>query len=148
MKKQYYFLFVFILMVAGYSSAGAEEAKYKEVEKDGKFEIRDYSPQIVAEITMSGTFEDAGDEGSDLLSKYISGNNSLKADIPMTFPAEQQKVGEKWLVSFVMSALYTMKTLPKPKDSRISLQADSCPPDGSDTLFWFLERKSLSEEHF
>jgi len=122
MKKQYYFLFIFILIIAGFSSMGAEEAKYKVVETDGKFEVRDYSPQILAETTMDGTFEDAGDKASDLLSKYISGNNHLRSEVAMTFPVVQQKLGDKWLVSFVMPALYTMKNLPKPKDSRIRLR--------------------------
>jgi len=123
MKKQYYlFLFVFILISAGLSSKATEEAKYKIVEKDDKFEIRDYDPQIVAETTVNGTLEGAGDEAFDILFKYISGNNSLRSKIAMTSPVGQQKLGDKWLVTFVMPALYTMQTLPKPKDSRIRLR--------------------------
>lgn len=122
MKKQYYLLFIFSLMLTGISSIGAEEAKYKVVENEDEFEIRDYAPQIVAETTVSGTLEDAGDKGFDILYKYISGNNSLHSKIAMTSPVGQQKLGDKWLISFVMPAVYTMKNLPTPKDSRVKLR--------------------------
>jgi SOUL heme-binding protein len=122
MKKRYYFLFTFIIMITGLSGVGAKEAEYKIVQEDGKFEVRNYSPQILAEVTMDGTFEDAGDEAFDLLYKYISGTNHLRSKIAMTSPVVQQKLGDKWVVSFIMPALYTMKNLPKPKDSRIKLR--------------------------
>jgi effector-binding domain-containing protein len=99
----------------------AEEAKYKVVENEDKFEIRDYAPQIVAETTVEGSLEDAGDKAFNRLFQYISGNNSLNSKIAMTSPVGQQKSGDKWLVSFVMPVAYTMKNLPKPKDSRIRL---------------------------
>ena len=111
MKKQYYFLFIFILIITGYSSLGVEEAKYKVVENEDKFEVRDYAPQIIAETTVKGSLEDAGDKAFSRLLQYISGNNSLNSKIAMTSPVGQQKSGDKWLVSFVMPAAYAMQNL-------------------------------------
>jgi len=122
MKRQYYLLFTFILVITECFKVGAEEAKYKVVENEDKFEVRDYALQIVAETTVEGSLEDAGDKAFSRLFKYISGNNSLNSKIAMTSPVGQQKSGDKWLVSFVMPQVYTMKNLPKPKDSRISLR--------------------------
>ena len=122
MKRQYYLLFTFILVITGCFIVDAEEAKYKVVENEDKFEVRDYALQIVAETTVEGSLEDAGDKAFSRLFKYISGNNSLNSKIAMTSPVGQQKSGDKWLVSFVMPQVYTMKNLPKPKDSRISLR--------------------------
>jgi len=149
MKKQYYLLFTFILAITGCFMVDAEEAKYKVVENEDKFEIRDYAPQIVAETTVEGSLEDAGDKAFSRLFKYITGNNSLNSKIAMTSPVGQQKSGDKWLVSFVMPVAYTMKKLPKPKDSRIRLR--QIPARRMATIrysgFWSEERylKNMSE---
>ena len=43
-------LFVcFILVLSSCATVGIEKAKYQVVEKEGKFEIRQYAPQIIAE---------------------------------------------------------------------------------------------------
>lgn len=114
-----------------------KEAKYDVLEKDGKFEIRDYAPQIIAKTTIEGTLENAGDKAFNRLFKYISGNNKSNLKIAMTAPVSQetpsdkikmtapvaqQKLNDKWVVSFMMPAFYTMKSIPKPKDSRISIR--------------------------
>ena len=137
MKKQYYLLFLLILLTAGCSSVDVKEAKYKVIEKDGKFELRNYAPQILAETLTDGTLEDAGNKAFKRLFKYISGNNLSQSKIAMTAPVSQEAVSEKikmtapvgqqrqnnkWLVSFMMPESYTMKTIPRPKDSRIRIR--------------------------
>ena len=92
-----------------------EEAKYKLLDRDGDFELRQYEPQIVAETMVEGDFQDVGNEGFRRLYDYISGNNrkqqtipmtapvSQEANsekIPMTAPVNQQKVGGKWRITF------------------------------------------------
>lgn len=128
---------VSVLFVSGCSSSKVAEAKYSVVEKDGRFELRDYEPQIIAETVVNTDFEDAGDEAFERLFDYISGNNkpaqkiamtvpvSQKApgkEISMTTPVSQRKQGGKWVVSFMMPSSYTMDTIPLPKDSRIVLR--------------------------
>ena len=41
--------------------------------------------------------------------------------IPMTAPVNQEGIGEKWRISFVMPLKYTLKTLPDPLDDRVKL---------------------------
>jgi effector-binding domain-containing protein len=42
--------------------------------------------------------------------------------IKMTAPVEQRRVQEKWAVSFMIPASYTVETLPEPKDPNITLR--------------------------
>lgn len=113
-----------------------EEAKYKLLDRDGDFELRQYEPQIVAETMVEGDFQDVGNEGFRRLYDYISGNNrkqqtipmtapvSQEANsekIPMTAPVNQQKVGGKWRITFLMPSRYTLETLPEPADPRVHL---------------------------
>ena len=39
----------------------------------------------------------------------------------MTAPVQQQSTGDAWQVSFVMPAEYSMQTLPKPANDRVTL---------------------------
>jgi effector-binding domain-containing protein len=114
-----------------------EEAVYNEVIKEGKFEIRDYAPQILAETLVEGDLEQAGNEAFNMLFRYISGDNRSRRKVEMTAPVSQEpkgekikmtapvgqeRVQEKWAVSFMMPASYTLETLPEPVDRRINLR--------------------------
>ncbi len=114
-----------------------EEAKYRLVEKDGDFEIREYAPQIVAETLVEGDLEDAGSRAFRRLFRYITGNNKPGAEIAMTAPVSQepagqkiamtapvgqQAVGDSWAVSFMMPASYDLASLPEPLDSSVYLR--------------------------
>lgn len=113
-----------------------EEAKYEVLEREGKFELRQYQPHIVAETLLEGDFQEVGNEGFRRLFDYISGKNckqqiipmtspvsqeSTSEKIPMTAPVNQEKVGEKWRITFLMPSHYTMETLPEPTDRRVRL---------------------------
>ena len=54
-------------------SMALEEAKYKVVEKDNRFEIRDYAPHVLAETIVEGNLEEAGKKAFIRLFRYISG---------------------------------------------------------------------------
>ena len=126
-----------LLVVTGCKSDKVAEARYSVIEKDGRFELRDYEPQIIAETVVNTDFEDAGDKAFQRLFDYISGNNKPAEKIAMTVPVSQKSSGEKismttpvsqkaqggkWVVSFMMPSSYTMDTIPSPKDSRITLR--------------------------
>jgi uncharacterized protein YceK len=133
-------LLLAVLINTGCSSVKVSEAKYDVVEKEDKFEVRDYNSQIIAETTVDGTFEDAGDKAFQRLYDYISGNNLSNSKvamtapvvqeaadekgekISMTAPVAQRRLGDKWLIIFIMPDSYTMDTIPQPKDSRINLR--------------------------
>ena len=128
---------VTITFVISIDVMAIEEAKYKVLAKDNNFEIRDYAPQVIAETIIEGDFEDAGSMAFKRLFRYISGDNKSRAKISMTapvsietasekiemtVPVRQQRVQEKWSVSFMMPAKYTLEVLPVPDDPEVKLR--------------------------
>ena len=114
-----------------------EEAAYTVTARDGAFEIRDYAPHVVAETLVEGTLEEAGNKAFNRLFRYISGGNRSREKVAMTAPVSQQPQGEKiamtapvaqqraeerWAVSFMMPASYTLETLPTPEDPQVALR--------------------------
>ena len=117
-----------------------EEVPYTVIEQNGKFELRQYSPHIVAETTVEGAFDQVGSEGFRRLAGYINGENRTKQSIAMTAPVSQEaqsekiamtapvgqeKAGDRWRITFVMPSKYTLDTLPEPIDSRIEIKQES-----------------------
>lgn len=115
--------------------SNVEQAKYDVVETHGTIEIRDYSPMIVAEVSVSGDREEAISAGFRMIADYIFGNNISSQKVAMTAPVIEepsekiamtapvtQQGGEGvWLVRFVMPSSYTMETLPKPNNAEVIL---------------------------
>jgi len=114
-----------------------EEAPYTVIKTDDIFELREYAPQVLAEIIVDGDLEGAGSKAFRPLFNYISGDNKSRGKIAMTAPVSQEQQGEKismtapvsqqsvqgkWAVSFMMPASYTLGTLPLPNDSSITLR--------------------------
>ncbi len=117
-----------------------EKAKYTVLEKEDDFEIRKYDPQIVAETFVEGDLEKAGSEGFRRLYAYISGENTKKQSISMTAPVSQETGSKKiamtapvkqemkdnrWRITFLMPAEFTLETLPEPNDTRVRLTEES-----------------------
>jgi len=137
-KRSIQIIVAVVVIITGVMDAMAiEEAKYKIVEKDNRFEIRDYAPHILAETFVEGDLEEAGNKAFNRLFRYISGNNRSRIKVAMTAPVSQQPVGEKikmtapvgqrrvqekWAVNFMMPASYTIETLPEPEDQNITLR--------------------------
>jgi len=133
-----------VLLLAGLAFAmsrgvamGTEEAAYSVEKKDGVFELRHYEIQVVAEVFVDGSMEDAGNKAFRPLFNYISGANRTQGKIAMTAPVGQQAEGQKiamtapvgqeaasnqWAVSFTMPAQFTMETLPAPTDESVRLR--------------------------
>jgi hypothetical protein len=128
---------VMVIIIGSIDTMAIEEAKYKVLEKDNRFEIRDYATHILAETIVEGDLEEAGNKAFNKLFRYISGDNRSRKKVAMTAPVSQQPMGEKikmtaplgqrrvqekWAVSFMMPASYTLKTLPEPEDPNITLR--------------------------
>jgi hypothetical protein len=118
-------------------TVGIEKVKYTVIEKEGKFEIRQYPSYIIAETIVEDGFDDAGNIAFRRLFDYISGQNRSKESIAMTAPVNQvggsekiamtapvnqQKSEDMWAVSFIMPSKYTIENLPQPLDPNISLR--------------------------
>lgn len=114
-----------------------EEPPFTSVLQDGDFEVRDYPPLVVAEVTVTGAQKEAASKGFRLLAGYIFGGNKQQQKIAMTAPVDQQPAGEKiamtapvtqiadadrWIVRFTMPHSYTLDTLPQPDDPQVQLK--------------------------
>ena len=130
-------LAVAVTIIGAREAMAIEEATYSVARKDGKFEIRDYAPHILAETVVEGTLEEAGNKAFSRLFRYISGDNQARNKVAMTAPVSQESTGEKikmtapvgqqrvqerWAVSFMMPATYTLETLPAPDDPKVTLR--------------------------
>ncbi|MHC4133240.1 MAG: SOUL family heme-binding protein [Planctomycetota bacterium] len=138
----YLLIFLSTICLSSCVTVGIEKAKYKVTKKEGKFEIRQYSTQIVAETLVDADFDDAGNIAFRRLFGYISGNNRKRESISMTAPVNQKVRSEKismtapvnqyqskgrFIVSFVMPSKYTMESLPEPQDPNVALrEVPSC----------------------
>lgn len=118
---------------------GYEIPPYEVVKAEGAFELRQYKPHIVAEVTVSGERDEALSAGFRLLAGYIFGKNAPNSNISMTAPVTQSKASEKiamtapvtqaasdqgWVVQFTMPSEYTLATLPKPLDEKVKLREE------------------------
>ena len=130
---------VFGLFAAAVPVAQAIEEPAYTVERryDQGFEIRAYAPVRVAEVTVAGPAEDAGNQGFRILAAYIFGENRGDREIAMTAPVTQTPEPAKiamtapvtqaateggYTVQFTMPASFTLQTLPEPLDTRIRLR--------------------------
>jgi hypothetical protein len=127
-------------VVLGLSSPMAsaiEEPKYTVVREYDGFEIREYAPYLVAEVTVPGPAEEAGNQGFRILAAYIFGKNrgerkiSMTAPvaqapapsrIEMTAPVTQAAASDGYVVQFSMPSEYTLETLPEPLDPQVKLK--------------------------
>ena len=143
----------FLLAVLTLSGACAqlfslEQPKYQSLVKDADFELRLYSPMVVAEVVVQGDLASAGKEGARLVKQYIfregphaSADQKKEASdrISMTLPVTMEKEPEKismtlpvtmeaksestYRLHFVMPSSYTLDTLPKSADPRVTIRA-------------------------
>jgi hypothetical protein len=129
-----------------------EEPKYKVLKSQSQCEIRQYESKVIAETIISGERDRAINYGFSIIADYIFGNNTSTVNaatnsldlrsqpsekIAMTAPVLQQQVGQEiamtvpvlqagdqtaWSVQFVMPSQYTLATLPKPNNPRITIK--------------------------
>lgn len=135
------------MLLVGGAALAIEEPKYEVVKEFEGCELRRYAPTLIAETTVSGTFDEVGNEAFQILAGYIQGENVRAEEIEMTAPVNQRptgaegqsekiemtapvsqtpaKVGDSsgtYVLSFVMPSKYTLQTLPKPKDDRVTIR--------------------------
>jgi len=126
-------LFVF----SGGTVMAADEPAHTVLLRDGDLEIREYGSMIVAEVEVRGDREQAGSLGFRPLADYIFGNNAPRQSIEMTAPVTTSRgqsiemtapvtstaSGENvWVVAFIMPAIWTMETLPRPNNPAVNIR--------------------------
>jgi hypothetical protein len=140
-KYKYIFLGIVAILliwtVASFLFSNVASPSYSVIEKRNDYEIRLYEPYITAQVEVMGRYNEAINQGFQILADYIFGNNTKKSDIAMTAPVtETENQSEKMdmtapvteisddqtrTISFVMPFEYTLKTLPKPNNPQIKI---------------------------
>lgn len=123
------------LFVMSGSASATEKPNYTIVKTDGKIEIRDYPPMILAEVRVEGDRRTANNRGFRKLAAFIFGDNASQDKVAMTSPvvSRPEKIDMtapvtrtleedgRWSVNFMMPSKYTLETLPKPTDPDIRI---------------------------
>ncbi len=123
------------------SAMAIEEPEYTVTEKQGAYELRNYSPRVVAETLVSGSLNEASSTGFKSIADYIFGNNRSRAGgnekitmtAPVTVEPRSEKIGmtapvsmvqdhDQWRMHFVMPGQYTLDTLPLPNNPAVTLR--------------------------
>lgn len=131
-------LFLLWMLWGWLSVRGIEQPRYALVTRNGIYEIRDYDPLILATATISGTRDEATNEGFRIIADYIFGNNVVREPIAMTTPvtsknsepiamtspvtSKEEEKNNLYTIAFVMPSKYTMETLPKPLNSAVKIE--------------------------
>lgn len=131
----------FSIVLISKVSMATEEPKFKLIEQEGAYEIREYPSLLIAEVIVDGTMREASAKGFRLLADFIFGNNQSQTGdsekikmtapvttsassekIAMTAPVNVQEQAQGWRVAFTMPQHYTIHTLPKPNNSKVSIK--------------------------
>ena len=130
------FLFALCLAVVHLASMAIEEPSYEVVQQLDGAELRQYAPYVVAQVLVSGTADEAGNEAFPILAGYIFGKNKGAQKLDMTAPVTQAAAPLKlemtapvtqapapggYLVQFVLPKGITLATAPEPTDPRVQL---------------------------
>jgi len=94
----YIFIIVVILLivwtgVSYFFDRSIASPQYSVLEQKNGYEIRQYEPYITAQVEITGTYDEALNQGFSILANYIFGNNTKQTGIDMTAPViESEKV--------------------------------------------------------
>ena len=119
-------------------ASAIEEPAFKLLLKEGDYEVRQYAPNVVAEVVVGGDLDTASSRGFRQVAGYIFGGNravsAVSAEpaserIAMTAPVVAVPEGgqhlegaNRWRVQFVMPSKYTLATLPHPNNPAVVLR--------------------------
>ena len=127
----------FALFAASMPIRAIEEPAYEVTARIGDVELRQYSTYVVAQVLITGSATQAGNQAFRILASYIFGNNKGEKKLAMTAPVTQSAAPIKlemaapviqnaapggYLVQFVLPKVVTLDTAPEPIDERIVLR--------------------------
>ena len=126
------------------SAMAIEEPKYEVLTSQAPFELRHYAPTLIAQTLVEGDMDAASNKGFRLIADFIFGNNlavdseqaaKIAMTAPVTVEPQSSKIAmtapvtiepqsgsaQQWRIHFVMPSQYTLATIPKPKNSAVTL---------------------------
>jgi SOUL heme-binding protein. len=158
MKKIMYIIILVIVAIlfvwtaiSYFLNRSVKTPEYTVIEKSKGYEIRLYKPYLTAQVEVSGTYDEAINQGFSILADYIFGNNTKQTGIAMTAPvteAESEKIAmtapvvetgdnKKRIISFVMPFEYTLETLPKPNNPEVKIVPQNARKVAVLSFSWF-----------
>ncbi len=141
-RQSFRFLLLGGMMLMHAVAMATETPKYTVLTQEGSFEIREYEPRVVAEVSVSGDLDMATKDGFRLLAGFIFGDNrAVNHPLTTVSPAESSKIAmtapvtvepteaggsfsesRVWRIEFTMPSEYTLATLPKPNNPSIQIR--------------------------
>jgi effector-binding domain-containing protein len=128
---------VILWSVWGHFSSRVEQTAYSVVDSKENYEVRIYPAHIVAQTVVTGSYQQALNQGFSIVARYIFGGNTKKESIAMTSPVIEKTIqsesiamtspvtetveGESHTIAFGMPRSYTLETLPAPNDDRVKI---------------------------
>lgn len=113
--------------------AATPEPTYQTLTQSGEFEVRAYTPQLAADVTLTGT-DASMNQAFRILANYIfkeypTGKIGMTAPVTvatpqaigMTAPVTVSEEHNRVFMRFYLPERYTLKTIPQPADKRIGL---------------------------
>jgi hypothetical protein len=130
--------FAIFLFAASMPTRAIEEPAYEVTAKLGDdVELRQYAPYVVAEVQITGSATEAGNQGFRILASYIFGRNKGEKKLAMTAPVTltpapvrlemtapviQSTAPGGYFIQFVLPRGITLDSAPEPIDQRIVLR--------------------------
>ena len=105
-----------------------ETPEYELVSKCDGFEVRRYSEMIIATTLVKADYKSSTSAGFRRVANYIFGDNDKEMKIAMTAPVISDCPSEglgAHNISFVMPREHSMKDLPKPNTSHVSIKKEA-----------------------
>jgi len=116
------------------SAMAIEEPRYEVRSSQPPFELRYYSPTLIAQTIVNGDMDAASNKGFRLIADFIFGNNlavgseqasKIAMTAPVTLEPQSDDISvasaKQWRVHFVMPGHYTLANIPKPNNSAVTL---------------------------
>jgi hypothetical protein len=134
------FMLAIGLLTAAMPGHAIDEPAFTVTRTLGDVEVREYAPYVVAEVLLSGSARETGNQGFRILAAYIFGKNkgakqlSVTAPVTqtvapvklaMTAPVIQSAAAGGYRVQFVLPKEVTLETAPVPVDPRIVLRQEA-----------------------
>lgn len=113
------------------------EPPHEVLRSEGKIELRQYQPQLIAETFVQKDYDQAGSAGFRRLAGYIFGGNRAKEQISMTAPVLQEaqsrsiamtapvlqeETADGWWMAFILPVEITLANAPEPTNPAVKLR--------------------------
>ena len=162
---------IFLFISINYVMA-IEEPKYRVIDKEGAYEVRQYAPKLIAEVVVEGSRDEASNKGFRLIAAFIFGENQavsstdsekIAMTVPVTVdsPKEPQKIAmtapvliegvnesNQWRITFVMPSKCPNcgSKLRAMSEGDVDIRcpnSQSCPAQVVERLFYIGSRSAL-----